>query len=190
MEIFLLIIKVTVFFYIIISPLIDHRKYVPFMESYIFKVILLLLILATTFVDFQLALLLTIALFIIIINFSRYNVEEVITKTNELRKVPLYVKQNEIIKPETIPNQSIKPIRSPIVPKNDDMEEQIEVSYPDGNMYDFPDASCNTKDFDNSQISDNLLTYYLDEKTKPYEIYIRMLTNAENLHNVQTNIVE
>lgn len=53
------------------------------------------------------------------------------------------------------------------------------------NMYEFPDARCVApRETDDATLNDKVITYFLDEKIKPYEEFIAQLTNHELLDSV------
>jgi hypothetical protein len=52
-------------------------------------------------------------------------------------------------------------------------------------MYEFPPAQCDTPhEANDSYMNETIMTYYLDEKIKPYEDFISQLTNEELLEAV------
>jgi hypothetical protein len=65
----LMVIKVIVFIFIVLSPFINY-KYVEFMNMLGFKVALLAVIVVACFVDLQLAILLTLAMLLLVINLN------------------------------------------------------------------------------------------------------------------------
>lgn len=62
--------KVAFFIYIILSPFIDH-KYISFLNTTFAKVILLVLIVVVSFVDLQLAIIMTLAFLVLIVNLNK-----------------------------------------------------------------------------------------------------------------------
>lgn len=65
----ILAIKVLLIFFFLVSPFIPYQK-VDFLNSIVFKVLILVAIVAVCFFDFQLAILLTLAFIILIINLN------------------------------------------------------------------------------------------------------------------------
>ena len=156
----LLVAKVFVFIYILISPLINHKKYIPFMNALLAKTIFVIIIAIVGFIDLQLAILLAIALFVLIINFNKDKISiSNFTPMTASAVTPLDIKKND------------------------------NPPYMGETIHDVSDvnAMCNAKPFEDTQISDDLMTHFIDERTKPYETYIRQLTNGNYLIDVQTN---
>jgi len=53
------------------------------------------------------------------------------------------------------------------------------------NMYEFPDARCVAPRSENdATMNDKVITYFLDDKIKPYEEFIAQLTSKELLDSV------
>jgi energy-coupling factor transporter transmembrane protein EcfT len=63
------IIKIILLIYIIISPFLDY-KYFTIANTFAFKLILIIVIAAVSFIDLQLAILLTLAFLILVINLN------------------------------------------------------------------------------------------------------------------------
>jgi hypothetical protein len=170
----LLISKIIIFLYIIISPFINHKKYLSIFELLPVKIIVLIIIILTALIDFQLAILLTIALFVIIINLNKNQLfqlfkENTVDNSRNIGIIPEIPKVYNSIPINQNPNKYVK--ENIIMP------------------YNFPDDRCNTKPFEDIGISNELFSHYIDSKVKPYEVYIKMQTNSENLKKVQTNVI-
>ena len=170
-EVGLLICKILVFLYIITSPLINQNKYIPFMNTLVAKILFLILIIVTGFIDIQLSILLAIALFVMIINFNK----DKILKVNQESHIH-------------------KSVSIPILSENKNIQQRVDkvdkpdvIPYVNDTMYDFPNEICNTQPFEDTSINTDLMSHYIDSKTKPYESYIRQMTNSECLNSVQTN---
>jgi hypothetical protein len=255
----ILIIKVLIFLYIVISPVVNHRC-LDFMDNIFIKTILLLfIVVCAIYGEMQLAILIALAVFILVINFNKLTIQkaknEIQRNINLKPDVALRAKNNNYVSGELPEHVSRSPKNSHVSgelpehvsrsPKNshvydecvdqrakqpisnifvyDDLPQipqipQIEhriTSKPllggnikphfddeisshvsdqviDGrdvlDLYD-PDPICKQQIFDEKEISEDMLEYYLDEKTKPFAIYIRMLTNVGNLKNIQSNSV-
>jgi hypothetical protein len=166
----LIVIKVLVFLYIAASPFIDHNKYLKDLNNMPFKLLFVALIVAAAFVDFQLAILLTIALFIMVIMFT-------------VQKKPQVTMPTPMPMPMPMPS-SLTPATEPFI---ESQQEVMVQPYENDIMHNFPDATCNTKPFEDIQLSNNMFSYYIDPKVKPYEVYLRMITNEDNLHKAQSN---
>ncbi len=205
----LLVSKVLIFLYIITSPFIDHVKYLSIFNTITFKILILILIVITSFIDIQLAILLTIAFFVMIINFNKsqisklfVNQPQVETQSQPQLQAQLQPQSQPIISSlhNNIEEEQSKVTLSPALLKTDvgghipTLRSSIDTSlsvvpYTGETLYDFPDATCNTKPFEDTGISKDLIGHYIDPKVKPYEVYIRMLTNGDNLEKAQSNLI-
>lgn len=175
-ETFLLACKVLVFLYILSAPFIDHHKYLGDLNNIAFQIVIVVLIAISAFIDFQLAIILTLALFIMIImfNYKRPPTPVSITAVAPLTPPPVIVTSPSGPEPFT---QTQQEAFAPIQPYENDI------------MHNFPDAKCNTKPFEDIQLSENMFGYFIDPKVKPYEVYLRMITNEDNLQKAQTNLI-
>lgn len=177
--------KVIVFVYIISSPFIDHQKYLSHMDTMLAKIIMLVLIVTVSFYDFQLAILLTIALFVMIINFNKEQINKIFvapTVNATIPPVPYVISQED--------RDILRPLEAPKFIEPFDVQSAQEIHpYESDIMYTFPDASCNTKPFGPDAVSDNLISHYIDPKIKPYEVYISMMTNKDLLNDAQNNMI-
>jgi hypothetical protein len=172
-ETFLLVCKVLVFLYILSAVFIDHHKYLADLNNIAFQVIMVVLIAISAFVDFQLAILLTLALFIMIIMFNYKKPPGPVSVTSVAPVTPQPVIVTSPSGPEPF---------SQVI-------QEAPVAYESDIMHSFPDATCNTKPFEDTQLSENMFGYFIDPKVKPYEVYLRMITNEENLQKAQTNLI-
>jgi hypothetical protein len=199
-DMFFLVLKVLIFLYIIASPFINPKN-LSLLNTIPVKVLLLILIVASAFYDFQLAILLTIAFFVLLINFNRQQFSSLLpgSQAVALAPVPVAVAQLPITS-ETIPRKILPEItekptdnllvaRTPLAIQMQDNITQVIAPYTGETAYEFPNEKCNTKPFEDTSISNHLINYYIDPKVKPYEVYIRMLTSSENLESAQTNSV-
>jgi len=148
--------KIIVFIYIIISPLLNHKKYIPVMNTQPAKIIIVTMIAIVGFFDLQLSILLSIGLFVMIINFNK----------------------DKISISNFTPNQ----------PTNKEKKEKDKPSYIGETIHNFP-TNCNITSFEDTKISEDLMSHFIDERTKPYETYIRQLTNENFLIDVQNNVI-
>jgi len=148
----LTVIKIAFFMYIILSPFINY-KYLTYLNNVCIKVILLVIIVTVSFIDLQLAIIMTLAFLILIINL---NSTLIFGSKTEAFSVGLPVA--EIKRIETLPSQTI---------------------------YEFPDK-CDTAEALNppkESQNKNLYDLYIDSKIKPYEAYIRQLSNPIDIEN-------
>ena len=208
-EMSFLVLKVLIFLYIIASPFINPKN-LSLLNTIPAKVILLILIVVSAFYDFQLAILLTIAFFVLLINFNRQQfsslmpgsqVQVPMQQAQAPMQAPLPVTHLSQVSPETIPRKILPEITEPTptdnllvarTPLAIQMQDNINATiapYSGDTAYEFPDEKCNTKPFEDTSISNHLINYYIDPKVKPYEVYIRMMTSSENLESAQTNTV-
>jgi hypothetical protein len=179
--------KAIVFLYILASPFIDHHKYLSHMDNILAKLVMLILIITVSFYDFQLAILLTIALFVMIINFNKEQINKILSTPQLSASIP---PTPYVISQESFDKSSLRPVEAPKFIEPFDLGAAQEVlPYESDIMYTFPDASCNTKPFGEDDMSNNLISHYIDPKIKPYEVYISMMTNQEKLDNAQNNMV-
>jgi hypothetical protein len=100
----LLFFKLLIFGYIIISPFINN-SWLKFINYTPIKIIILIIIILLSFIDLQLAILVTIAFLVILINLNKY---EIIAMNKKVKNV-------EEIKEHMIRGQSIFPIPSDIL---------------------------------------------------------------------------
>lgn len=154
----LLGIKIAVFLYICASPFLPVYD---FMNSVIFKVLILILIVGCSFVDIQLSILLTIAFLIIMINIFR-NKKEIYKKQNESFSTPEVIYNNPEMSTVATP-----PFFETIVK--------------------LPGAQCNDMRQFSEQINNDLFDIYIDEKVKPYESTIKKMTSPTHLDIAQNN---
>jgi hypothetical protein len=148
----LTILKIAFFIYIVLSPFINY-KYLTYLNNICIKVILLVIIVTVSFIDLQLAIIMTLAFLILIINM---NSSLIFGQKTETFSVGLPVA--EIKRIETLPSQTI---------------------------YEFPDKcdSPQTLNPDKQTQNKNLYDLYIDSKIKPYEAYIRQLSNPIDIEN-------
>lgn len=184
-DISLFVAKALVFLYIILSPFIDHQKYLKFLDNIAAKVMILVIIIIVSFFDFQLSVLLTIALFVLIINLNKNHIAKLI----DISKPAPYIPPSPIVIAET--TQPIMHIQSSEESENfqnSTLDTDV-VPYTSDIMFNFPDASCNTKAFAETGVSDDMLNHYIDPKIKPYEVYIQMMTSKDKLADAQNNMI-
>lgn len=186
--------KAIVFLYIIVSPFIDHQKYLSHMDNLFSKVVLLILIISVSFYDFQLAILLTIALFVMIINFNKEQINKIFNapvRAASIPSTPYVISQETIERPQLMLSPSSAPTFEQFESSQsfDLSGAQDVMPYESDVMFKFPNATCNTRPFEADGMSSNLISHYIDPKIKPYEVYISMMTNQEKLDNAQNNMV-
>jgi hypothetical protein len=163
----LLTAKVAFFLYILLSPFINY-KYLTFMNQIGWKVLLLVIIVASTFVDLQLSIIMTLAFLILMIHLNK----DVIFGGAAMR-------ENFSIGLPVAELQRIKDV-------------------PGGTITEFPDkcgaefeesngGSGGVRPIDRANI--NLYDLYIDPKIKPYEAYIRQLSNPIDIENAANSVM-
>lgn len=202
-DMFFLVLKVLIFLYIIASPFINPKN-LSLLNTIPVKVLILILIVVSAFYDFQLAILLTIAFFVLLINFNRQQFSSLFPGAQAPVPIPVPVPVTHLLQvsPETIPRKILPEItenqtptdnllvaRTPLAIQMQDNINATIAPYSGETAYDFPNEKCNTKPFEDTGINNHLINYYIDPKVKPYEVYIRMLTSSDNLQSAQTNSV-
>lgn len=154
--------KVILVIYIIMSPFIQYQ-YVSFLDNMIFKVLVLVAIIVACFMDFQLAILMTIAFVIFIINVNTTIIESV----------------KKSIQPDhytnfQLPQREIEYLRANMPAAQDPQEAADNVQ-------------CTNPVRTN--INDDLANHYIDPKIKPYEVFISMLSDSKSLDNIQNGSI-
>lgn len=149
----MLALKIAVFAYIVLSPFLDHRA-VTFLNSVGSKIFMIVLIVIASFIDLQLAILMTLGLLVLVINLNKDVIFKNVVKREHFSvnmPVALAVKQHVVPVQETIAK--------------------------------FPDSCEQVQNFARDGMSEDLYSIYIDPKIKPYENYIRMLSSPEMLEN-------
>lgn len=155
-----LFVKIVLLAYIIFSPLIDY-KHLSFMNNVVVKVLLLAIIVAACFYDFQMALVATIAFLILTINLNNS-----IFKTGMAsgRSFEAFAPQ-----PSPLDLQFANTVR---IPQEVDQTQNL---------------VC--QNLSKSDINKDLLGLFIDDKVKPYEVFIKMMTNEEALEKAQGALI-
>lgn len=171
----LLTAKVAFFLYILLSPFINY-KYLTFMNQMGWKVLLLVIIVAATFVDLQLSIIMTLAFLILMIHLNKDVIFGGAMRGGAMR-------ENFSIGLPVAELQRIKDV-------------------PGGTISDFPDK-CGAE-FEQSnggtggvngaanpieRANINLYDLYIDPKIKPYEAYIRQLSNPIDIENAANSVM-
>lgn len=151
---YLLIIKFALFVFIILSPVVNF-KFLQVLNNIVIKIILLTVIIGMCFVDFQLALIATIAFLILIINLNN-NILQMSSK-----QVDTFNNGGASL----LDQQFQAPVQ---IPKEIDQTQNI--------------VCQNNKKND---INNDLITHYIDDKIKPYEVFIKMMTSDNALEKAQ-----
>lgn len=215
--------KIVVFAFIITSPFYNVGNVFSFANNVAMKVLLLFLIIGASFVDLQLAIIMAIAFFIIMINMNNVTISSAspssqvlpykplpTTTVSPLRSPSSYA-TNDLVSPfervyPALPNQTIDlpvfdaeyvPATAPLPPAHAShashasqpiAQPPVHNSSDDHvmqNMYEFPNAECNTpRELNDHLVNESLIQYFIDDKIKPYEDFISQLTNEELLESV------
>lgn len=195
----LLIVKLVVLAYILVSPFISHTWLLP-LNSTPVKILFLVVIVAVSFVDLQLAILLMIAFLVIVVNLNKdelVRLQKPVTQENKIiqEMLPTVTKEH-MVRGQTIypqPSDVSQPAvdaqrQNLMIPETfTQSQEKPQVAQ---TMYDFPKPYCKgVGDIDPYQISNNLFLYSTDERTKPYEEYVKLLSPDLSLQTIQDNHV-
>lgn len=159
--------KVVCIILIALSPFLPYQTF-TFLDNIVFKIACLFLILGVCFYDFQLALLLTITFMIFILNVNHALLVNTKTRENFQQQPVVVGKRDQIPDIEDpIPNERPVPVRevSPVL-----VEEPVNFVCPSEHR---------------SDMNEDLMTYYIDNKIKPYEVFIKMMTNDDALRAAQ-----
>lgn len=130
------IIKLILLVLIVIVPFVDYKKFLAQFDITTVKVIMLLAIAFTSFYSLEIAILLTILFFLIIIN----------DNVMQIKKISDYALKKE-----------------------------------DFIMKDFPTIQCSK-----NEPLQNPFSYYVDEKIKPYEEYVKLISNVKNVEQASS----
>lgn len=148
-----LLLKILLFTFILLSPLMTVSKHLAFLNHSIAKVSLLALICLFCFIDFQLALIATVAFLVLIINLNN----------NILVKM-----QRDQFTDDSLLDAQFAP--------------PISISTPEVTMT--TNIVCQNQQPRND-VNEDMLSHYIDDKIKPYDVFIRMMTNEDALGKAQ-----
>ena len=166
----LLVAKIAFFVYIVLSPFINHKP-ISFLNTLPAKILLLIIIVGVSFVDLQLAIIMTLAFLIPIINLNK----EAIFGIKHAPMGPPGLSEHFSV---GLPREALaSDTRTP--PYTDTMSE-------------FPDSKadrCDAYKPEREKISNDLYDLYIDPKIKPYEMYIRALSHPDALNNAAESAV-
>jgi hypothetical protein len=148
-----LLLKVLLFTFIMLSPLMTVSKYLAFLNHSIAKVGLLAMICLFCFIDFQLALIATVAFLVLIINLNN----NILVK---MQRDQFTDNKNSLLDAQFAP-----PITIPEVKMTTNIVCQNQQPRND--------------------VNEDMLSHYIDDKIKPYDVFIRMMTNEDALGKAQ-----
>lgn len=189
------IVKIILLVFIIISPFLDFKS-IMWANSTPIKIFLLVGIVLFSFVDLQASILAMIAFLCLIINLNKEDLMK-ISITEE--KIKEHMPRGEIILPmpsfnpekehfgnlgihETLRETLRETLNEPEVTPVSQNAPLVQT------VSDFPSPYCPGDQFESTQISESAFLYNVDEKTKPYEEYIRQLV-PNSLEEIQSNKV-
>lgn len=164
--------KIAFFVYIVLSPFINHKP-IAFLNSLLAKITLLVIIVGVSFVDLQLAIVMTLAFLILIINLNK----EVIFGIKSA--------------PTMYPGTGLSEHFAVGLPREVLASDTRTPPYTD-TMSEFPDSTtdrCDALKANRDQVSKDLYDLYIDPKIKPYEMYIRALSHPDALDNAAESAV-
>lgn len=150
-----LVMKLVLFAFIILSPVIDFKN-IQGMNNLIIKILLLAIIIGMCFVDFQLALIATIAFLILIINLNN----NILNMSYNKQQIDNFYNGASPLDSHFSP-----PIQ---IPKDVDQTQNI---------------ICQNSS--KSDINKDIISHYIDDKIKPYEVFISMMTDKTALEKAQ-----
>lgn len=208
----LLFFKTLILIFILSSPFYNVQQVFYFLNNFPAKILLLILVIGVSFIDIQLAIITSIAFFILLISFIQH---KDINKLNKIKTNPI-LSQNITVKQQiqddysknvisntykgtdetniyTIDNNAnietpkgaLDNIIAPITRYDDMPDIQKLYNNPGHTMYNFPDNKCNMPRQANNEYMNNAqISYTLDEKIKPYEEFIYQMTNLDSLENM------
>ena len=156
----LIVIKIFLFLFIVLSPLMDLSKHMMFLNHTASKIILLSIICIMCFIDFQLAIIATIAFLVLMINLNK-NISKM---TNPPIIRDSYVNASQ---PSYLDMQFAAPVK-----------------------VDGIDSTKNTvcmNDKPQNEINQDIMARYIDDKIKPYDMFIKMMTTEDALDKAQGN---
>ena len=154
-------IKTVLLLYIVISPFLNHKD-LWFLHHILFKISILILIIATSFIDMQLAIILTIAFLVMIVNTNKH---EIMLLKNTIDK--------------TMP-----PASAPIIMEEETIQEQHPVPELEP-VPEIPDAYC--PGHANPDLSGSILAH-VASRIGPFEEFVNILSPEESLNNIQSNL--
>lgn len=150
------VVKILIVIYIVFSVLFEFNSMLTFLDNKMSKIIMLFVILVTTYYDLHTGILLTVAFLIVIIQFNASALD--IIKQN--KNVEFFL--------SSIPANYDKDEKDPEDVKK--LKQQLECD--------------NVK---KNEISNDTFDYQVDNKVKPYEVFVKMLTTKDHLDNASNS---
>lgn len=150
------VIKVIIVTYTVFSVFFESNHVLGFLSSKLFKIIMLLIILVTTYYDLHTGILLTVAFLILVIQFNASSID--VLKNN--RNLEFF---------------------SSSIPANYEKDEK------DPENIQKLKQSLKCDNIMKNEISNDIFDYQIDDKVKPYEVFVKMLTTKEHLENASNS---
>lgn len=148
--------KILLFLFIIVSPLVSLNKYVSFLNHTISKIIMLAIIVGLCFIDFQLAILATIAFLILMIHLNK-NISSMITKD-------AFMNSEKLLDMQFAPPMSVPPSNTNLVCGGQQQQQE-------------------------QRINKDMMSHFIDDKIKPYDMFISMMTDEQALARAQGELL-
>lgn len=150
------VVKILIVIYIVFSVLFEFNSMLTFLDNKVSKIVMLFVILVTTYYDLHTGILLTVAFLILIIQFNASSLD--IIKQN--KNVEFFL--------SSVPANYDKDEKDPEDVKK--LKQQLECD--------------NVK---KNEISNDIFDYQVDNKVKPYEVFVKMLTTKDHLDNASNS---
>lgn len=150
------IVKILIVIYIVFSVFFDVNTTLAFLDSKLSKIIMLLIILAVTYYDLHTGILLTVAFFILIIQFNVSSLSVI----NHNKNLEFFL---------------------PSIPANYDKDEK------DPEHIQELKQQLECDNHKKNEISNDIFDYQVDNKVKPYEVFVKMLTTKDHLDNASNS---
>lgn len=176
----LLTAKVAFFLYILLSPFINY-KYLTFMNQMGWKVLLLVIIVAATFIDLQLSIIMTLAFLILMIHLNKDVIFGGAMRDGMRENFSIGLPVAELQRIKDVPGGTI----SDFPDKCGAEFEQSNGGAGSGSGSGEGAAAANPIERANI----NLYDLYIDSKIKPYEAYIRQLSNPIDIENAANSVM-
>lgn len=154
----LIVLKLLLFLFIVLSPVMDLSTHLSFLNHTFSKILMLALICIMCFIDFQLAIIATIAFLVLMINLNKN-----ISKMNNHEIRDAYT--NSVVDKTYLDMQFAQPSQ------NLDIDATKNIV-------------CNNQKPQN-EINQDIMSRYIDDKIKPYDMFIKMMTTEDALDKAQ-----
>lgn len=164
------VIKSILVLYIVVSPFFNHKE-LWFMHHILFKISMLLLIIAASFIDMQLAIILAIAFLVMIVNTNKHEIMMLIKSPAPLQESAAAATTTAaaVVQEESAPTHTY-------TYTDDQEDDQIPEAYCPGHA--------------NPDLSGSILAHMTtqDSRIKPFEEFVNVLSPNESLENIQSNL--